>query len=91
MTSVLSPAHPALPCLPDLVLRHRLEAVREHLIELSRCAPPRLAYDFADLLGGIEDTLQKAGGSPRRSPTTIRPSSPRAGARHERASGSRLR
>jgi hypothetical protein len=47
MVSVLSPARSALPPLPDLVFRARLEVIRGQLAELERCCPPELGLDVA--------------------------------------------
>ena len=54
----------ASPALPDLVFRRRLESIHARLTELAHCAPPLLRYDFAAILGGVEDALEKAGWQP---------------------------
>jgi hypothetical protein len=61
--SVLSPAHSALPPLPDLVFRRRLETIRTRLLELEHCAPPGCRYGLADALEAVEDTLAVLGWS----------------------------
>ena len=64
MASVLSPARSALPPLPDLVFRRRLESVRDRLASLERRAPAGHVAALADVLEFLEDELVTFGWQP---------------------------